>query len=513
MIVSSLISDFTGEEIYSQCFTIGPYLLGLGIGSYYFDKKFKNNLLKKLWNLEYVSSLLLPLYPLIFTIFLFLYIGLSDAQTSLNDKKTSFFIIGFGSVLSLIAGILGGGQLPLIMKATLNTLKIEILLAVNYLGPLLAGPFIVYFSSSSTDYSIQSGYIGMTQFLGLLILITKFDIERKRKIILLLFPLMIIILSAKIFPKIEYITAKASYLNPKFKIKDLTNLGNTINFLENYAILERQKTPYQIIEVFTYEGDQKDFNDSTTTLYLNRKIQFNNFSSDIYHESMLFGALNLFEKSPKEILILGGGDGILLDMIQNNLPESSTTLVELDEKMIEWAQNNFFLKTLNQNVFSNLNKNNKVIIGDAIMQLRKFQNKKKFDLIFIDFPFPNGHDLSKLYSEEFYSLVKNVSKEDTLVTIDLPLEMKNKNEFDEETLTILKTILKSGFKNQIGYGPHSSFVTVTQSRKPLSFNYKTLPNNLSLATKINLFSYIENKEIDKIEISKRVNSMFWPKRK
>jgi spermidine synthase len=228
---------------------------------------------------------------------------------------------------------------------------------------------------------------------------------------------------------------------------------------------------------------------------------------------MLFGALNLFEKSPKEILILCGGDGILLDMIQNNLPESSTTLVELDEKMIEWAQNNFFLKTLNQNVFSNLNKNNKVIIGDAIMELRKFQNKKQFDLIFIDFPFPNGHDLSKLYSEEFYSLVKNVSKEDTLVTIDLPLEMKNKNEFDEETLTILKTILKSGFKNQIGYGPHSSFVTVTQSRKPLSFNYKTLPNNLSLATKINLFSYIENKEIDKIEISKRVNSMFWPKRK
>ena len=262
------------------------------------------------------------------------------------------------------------------MKATLNTLKIEILLAVNYLGPLLAGPFIVYFSSSSTDYSIQSGYIGMTQFIGLLILITKFDIERKRKIILLILPLTIIILSAKIFPKIEYITAKASYLNPKFQIKDLTNLGSTINFLENYGILERQKTPYQIIEVFTYEGDQKDFNDSTTTLYLNRKIQFNNFSSDIYHESMLFGALNLFEKSPKEILILGGGDGILLNMIQKNLPKSTTTLIELDEKMIEWAQNNFFLNSLNQNVFSNINNNNKVIIGDAIMELRKFQNKK-----------------------------------------------------------------------------------------------------------------------------------------
>ena len=68
MITSSLVSDLTGEEIYSQCFTMGPYLLGLGIGSYVGDKSKKEDSFKILWNLEWLSILFLPLIPIIFII-------------------------------------------------------------------------------------------------------------------------------------------------------------------------------------------------------------------------------------------------------------------------------------------------------------------------------------------------------------------------------------------------------------------------------------------------------------
>jgi len=513
MIVSSLISDFTGEEIYSQCFTIGPYLFGLGLGSYYFDKLSANNAIKKLWNLEFFSSLALPLYPILFNIYLFLYIGLSPGSMNLNDKNAAFFVIGFGSILSFLAGLLGGGQLPLILKASKRGLKLESTLAVNYLGPLLAGPFIVYLSSSATNYSIQSGLIGLAQFIGMLILIFKFDQDRKIRIVLLLLPLSVIIYSSKYYSKLEYLTAKATYLYPKFQIKDLLKLDNTLNFLEHFGFLERQRTPYQTIDIYTYEGSRQYSNRYTTYLYLNRRVQFNNNSSEIYHESMLYGALNLYGKNAENILILGGGDGILFNMIQKELPKSSTTLVELDEKMIESAKTNQFLKSLNENVFENIKENNKLIIGDAITYLRKIQNKRKFDLIFIDFPFPNGHELSKLYSKEFYGLVKNVSKKETLITIDLPLEMKNEDEFEEESLIILQTIYQAGFKKQIGYGPHSSFVSVSQLDNDLQFNYETLPKKISLAAKINLIPFIDHNNIEKLNLKRRVNSMFWPRRK
>jgi spermidine synthase len=506
MIVASLISDFTGEEIYSQCFTIGPYLLGLGLGSYYFDRKSNDESLLSLWNLEFISSLVLPLYPLFFNVFLFLYIGLSPGNMSLDDSKTLTFILSFGAILSFVSGILGGGQLPLIMKSPFQKVRFENILAINYLGPLLAGPFIVYLSQLSKNYATQSGYIGLIQFIGIFGLIFYFNEKRKRKILLLILPLMIITFTAKIFPKIEYLTAKASYILPKFKISEIGNLNNTIQILERFGNLERKRSPYQMIEVFTYQNE-------TSVLYLNRKVQFNNHSSDVYHETMLFGTLNLTNATPENILVLGGGDGILLNLIQKTLPTSKTVLVELDEEMINLGKTNFLLRFLNNDIFENLTKNNSVLIDDAVTYLRRIQNKKKFDLIFIDFPFPNGHELSKLYSKEFYSLVKNVSKKDTIVTIDLPLSMKNQNEFENDSILILRTIYQTGFKKQLGYGPHSSFVSVSLGEKELNFDYNKMPENISLAAKLNLFSFINQEAIKKRELNERVNSMFWPKRK
>jgi|GEM_PF-2354452 predicted membrane-bound spermidine synthase len=512
MIVSSMISDFTGEEIYSQCFSIGPYLLGMGLGSYFFERQTLTETTRKLWDLEYLSIMILPLYPIMFQIFIFLLIGFLPMEMGLDNKKTISLILGFGSILSFIAGILGGGQLPLILKSHINKFKIETILATNYLGPLIAGPFIIIFSQFEINYSNVAGFIGLIQFLGLFFLLFKLDHSRKIRLTLLLAPLLLLTTISQNYPEVERITSKASYFYPKLELKDLFKLNETVFLLDYIGNISRTRSPYQIIEVVTLRQDKKNSEEDISTLYLNRKTQFGKNSSAVYHETMLYGTLNLNRGKINNILILGGGDGILLDMIQKEFPEENITFVELDEKMIHFSNSNDFLLRLNNGVFEKHRKKTNIVIGDAITYLRKIQNQIKFDLIFIDFPFPNGHELSKLYSFEFYSLVKNVTKKESLVTIDLPLFFNDDSKLLKESANILATISKVGFTNQLGYGTHSPFVTVTREKMKLNFNYDLLPKNISLATKINLHPVTDSETLKRLDLTKRVNSMFWPKR-
>ena len=37
MLMATVMMDFTGEEVLTQCLTMGPYLMGLGIGSSFGD--------------------------------------------------------------------------------------------------------------------------------------------------------------------------------------------------------------------------------------------------------------------------------------------------------------------------------------------------------------------------------------------------------------------------------------------------------------------------------------------
>ena len=112
MITASIVSDFTGEEIYSQCLTMGPYLLGLGLGSLIADRVKVENSLKILWRVEWISVLILPLIPLIHIAFIFGYIHLSGLNSTLESKESLKFILGLASVMSFGTGILGGSQLP-----------------------------------------------------------------------------------------------------------------------------------------------------------------------------------------------------------------------------------------------------------------------------------------------------------------------------------------------------------------------------------------------------------------
>lgn len=509
MITSSIISDFSGEEIYSQCLTMGPYLLGLGLGSIVGDKVSENNTLKAFWKFEWLSVIILPLIPLIHVVFIFLYLHLSPIGTTLESKMSLRIILGEAAVFSFITGILGGGQLPLIIREVSGKLKAEIVLAINYMGPLFAGPFIVYCSMKAWPASVQTGIVALIQITGLFLLIVMSS-KRILRMALLALPILVIVFLSKVYPEFEYLTVKASYIETKADLKTLINPAQLIHTIRNYGKLERIKTPYQTIDYLETQGFPEIATPENFTLYLNRKTQFDFFAVDIYHQSMVFAGINLLKKVPENVLILGAGDGLLLKELKAYKEIKKITMVELDKGIIDWASDHPVISRLNQNSLTDKDPRVEVIINDAVSFLRHSKGTT-YDLILIDFPFPNGHELSKLYSFEFYTLVKRVTSQDTILLIDMPIVYEKTGFIEPETMVILKTLKAAGFKSRLAFGPHASFLATTLADRKLRFDFDSFPQSMALSARVNLVEILDEEDVLKKEKDTVVNYMFWPR--
>ncbi len=508
MIMALVMTEFTGEEVLTQCLTVGPYLLGLGVGSALADRISESVRMKRLWLLEWASVIFLPLIPVLQLIGIFLFIHFSPDDVTLESKKALQFLLGYTGLLSFFSGMLGGAQLPIILGES-KTHSEEVILATNYLGPLAAGIFVVALAGNATPLSLQLFWTGCIQLAGLLALVLLLP-DRVKSMSLLFIPLIALIGTAHFYPHLELYTVKASYLRTKADVKNLLHPGDLLRVISSYGELERVRTPYQTIDLFIEPPDLGVGIPGNATVYLNRRPQFDLLTSATYHQSMVYAGMNLLGRRPESVLILGAGDGLLLTELRP-LKLPSVTMVELDQGMINWSKSNPVIATLNKGSLEKFPEGTKLIVGDAISFLR--QNKgKKFDLVFIDFPFPNGHELAKLYSVEFYKMVSSVLSPDGIIVVDLPLYFDKSRELARESRIILKTMKVAGLEKPFLFGPLASFIAVSPSDRPLAFDYAKFPDGLTNQAYANFLSPFREEEITSEEWSRvQVNTMFWPK--
>jgi spermidine synthase len=140
-------------------------------------------------------------------------------------------------------------------------------------------------------------------------------------------------------------------------------------------------------------------------LYLDGNLQFMSLDEQRYHEALRYPIQQHFSGSniiPK-ILILGGGDGLLVRTIKKYHPgySGNIQLIELDPAMIQLAKENTVLTSLNKNALKDINISNQ----DAYNFLIK--SPEQYDAIICDFPDPRDISLAKLYSKEIYNLIAN----------------------------------------------------------------------------------------------------------
>ena len=436
IIAASSLTHIVGASIFYFSLVIGIYLAALGLGGWLSSKISDSKILNFLVVIEIILSFgsgVLAIFYYFFygVIFRWLnhqsFFGLGGAVLKIGLAEIVFNLI----VLSylFILGILDGYELPLTSRAL--SLREDLKKAIgkaffwDYGGGLIASIFlpILFFPLLGV---IGSSFLnGLLTALAGLLFFWAYKGKKsffKKNIFLLSFLVLALIFN---FVFLVFSKPVAKFFQEKIYL--------------NQKIVYLKHSPYQQI-VYA-----KEKNNGKIRLYLDGNLQFEQGIWDkLYHETFAQPAFLLRPKA-KNILVLGGGDGILLREIFKH-PVEKVTLVDIDREVVNSAKYLNFVKEINKNSF--WNKKLKVRIGDAFKFIET--NRNKYDLIFIDFPDPTDDSLSRLYSQEFYFLVRKRLKSNGIVVI------QSSGYKDPTQLTIIKT-LSSYFHTLPYHPPYSSY--------------------------------------------------------
>jgi spermidine synthase len=102
--------------------------------------------------------------------------------------------------------------------------------------------------------------------------------------------------------------------------------------------------------------------------------------------------------NPKNILVIGGGDGLVLREIIKNPHVTNVVLVEIDRSVVEVSKKYF------KNSFGFYDPKVNVVIGDGFEYLKNCN--QKFDVIITDSSDPIG-PAEVLFTENFYRLLSD----------------------------------------------------------------------------------------------------------
>ncbi len=199
------------------------------------------------------------------------------------------------------------------------------------------------------------------------------------------------------------------------------------HFMKIDKILFDGKSRYQKMLVI----NNKKFGN---VLILDGFFQVSELDEYLYHEPLVQPAM-FSHPNPKNVLIIGGGDGGALEEVLKHKTVERAVMVELDKDVVEISRK--YLKSVCGNAFSD--KRTEIIVGDG----RKFveHTKEKFDVIIIDLTDPFGPS-KMLYTKEFYNAVEKALTSGGIIALHTESPLLAPKAFN----VIIKT-LKSVFKH------------------------------------------------------------------
>lgn len=177
--------------------------------------------------------------------------------------------------------------------------------------------------------------------------------------------------------------------------------SHTAGYNVNWKIkrmLHREKTPFQELAIVETEELGK-------ALVLDGVIQVTEADEFIYHEMLTHVPLYT-HPDPKQVLIIGGGDGGTMREALKH-PGVQVDLVEIDRQVIEATRK--YMPELNS-PFDSPRVN--IIIDDGIEYVRSC--RKKYDAVLIDSSDPVGPAVG-LFRRDFYQQVYQILNEDGLM--------------------------------------------------------------------------------------------------
>lgn len=377
LIMSALSSYLLGDSILQFSTIIGVYLFAMGVGAgiskFIKDDKLIDNFI----NIEIAIGIIGGLSAFILMLVFFYF-------------PLSFRVSLYGLVLSI--GIMVGMEIPIVMRILFQNgqeLKnmLSNVLSLDYLGALVVSllfpmVFMPYLGIQKT--AIIFGFSNLAIGLFGVYFISKEN--NKNKNLKYTVILLSNVLLGFLFVYAETIT------------------GYSEKKIYGDEVIYSKHTKYQKLLVTKYKSDVR--------LYINGNLQFSTKDEHRYHEALVLPIM-LAHPNPKNVLILGGGDGLAAREILKHKGIEKVTLVDLDPAMTESFRTNELLKEINGNSLNN--PNIKVVNQDASLWVES--NEEFYDLVYVDFPDPSNYALGKLYTTKFYNLLKRRLSEKGLIAI------------------------------------------------------------------------------------------------
>jgi len=437
LLISTTSSYFLGDSVKQFSLVIGIYMAAMGLGAY-LTKFMEDNLLDWFIKVEILLGLIGGVsVPILYFVF-----------DKVSGGEYQFIMLS----LTFLIGVLTGFEIPLLVRIlkTYYPLKSNLayVLSLDYVGalgatllfPFLLLPFVGTFRTSLIFglINVLLGIFVYRFFSKNLSLNRKNTIERGALFCVGFF----IILGF-------------------FSNKLLKHWEDS--FFANQVIYSKQ-TPYQHL-VLTQ--NQKDIR-----LYINRIIQFSSIDEYRYHEGLGLYPMGIAPYK-KNVLILGGGEGLLVREVLKYDEVESVTIVDLDEEVFRLAKENPHLKRINQDAL----RHPKVrLVNNDAMQFLQSSNEL-YDVILSDLPDPSNESVARLYSTTFYKLVQSKLSATGIFATQATSVFHTRNAF----WCIYETLKNSGFRAVEPYHIYVpsfgdwGFVMAAN----WDFDYKNLPKHIS----------------------------------
>jgi len=363
LLAGTLASYVLGDSVTQFSLIIGIYLFAMGVGSW-LSRFFDTDLARRFIEVELGIAILG---------------GFSAPLLFLSFARISYFYIVLYFVVFAI-GVLVGLELPLLMRILKDNLNFKDLvsrvLAFDYIGALVASllfPVLLVPRLGLVRTSLLFGMLNAAVGLWgtwLMRPLIKGSVMGMRGRAIAVMVLLII---------------------GVIKANTLTTLAEEQLFADD--VIYAKTTPYQRIVITRGRAGFQ--------LFLNGNLQFSSTDEYRYHEALVHPAMAVAGQ-PRQVLVLGGGDGLALREILRHPEVEQVTLVDLDADMTLLSKRFLPLADLNRHSFDDPRV--KVINRDAMIWLEEATDL--FDAAIVDFPDPNTFALGKLYTTRFYRLLK-----------------------------------------------------------------------------------------------------------
>jgi spermidine synthase len=376
LIIGTVSSYLLGNSVYQFSITIGFFMFAMGIGSY-LSKFIGGNLIARFIQVEIVLAVVggicslalffaFPFAPFLYQVVMFA------------------FIFAIGALVGL--------EIPLLTRilaqASGTRRSIANVMSLDYVGALIgsvAFPLMLLPNLGLVQSSFAIGLIN-----GLVALLNVFYLRQhlpnaNRLLMWVLGGLGLLVVLL--------------FLGTR-----LTSMAQDNLYFDQ--VIWKKQTPYQSL-VVTNNWQRGDLR-----LFIDGHVQFSETDEHRYHEALVHPVMSYPGKAER-ILVLGGGDGLAVREILKHKTVKQIDLVDIDPAMTALGRE--FAPLVKLNAGSMRDSRVKVYNSDAFIFIN--QPGPLYDRVILDFPDPHNEAIAKLYSKEFYTMLRRrMSKDGVLIT-------------------------------------------------------------------------------------------------